>query len=85
MYKAELLYSNKEISYYKLELEDDRAFINVDLKCDVVQVYVDGVLVEDDFYHGLPFRWPRKILNGKEIYLVASESQNYSYFEGDNQ
>ncbi|WP_051195264.1 beta-galactosidase [Pseudobutyrivibrio ruminis] len=84
MYKAELLYSNKEISYYKLELEDDRAFINVDLKCDVVQVYVDGALVEDDFYHGLPFRWPRKILNGKEIYLVASESQNYSYFEGDN-
>ena len=84
MYRGELCYSNKPISWYRLKLVDedlDDGFINIDLKCDVIQIYVDGKLVEDDFYHNMPFRFPKAIFKGKEIFIVASEYQDNSYME----
>lgn len=83
MFKDELCYSDKKNIWYSLDLVDDSddEFINIDLKCDVMQLYADGNLLDDDFYHGLPFRFPKSILKNKELYIVASEYQDNSYME----
>jgi hypothetical protein len=81
IYKSELEYSNKPITWYQLKVDGDEGFVDIDIKCDVMQLYVDGQFSEDDFYHGLPWRLPKSILQGDEIYIVTSQYQEESYIE----
>ncbi|MCR5416804.1 MAG: beta-galactosidase [Pseudobutyrivibrio sp.] len=80
-YMAELEYSHKNVEWYSLTLDEDcPEFINLNIKCDVMQLYVDGELVEDDFYHNQPWRLPKYLINGK-AYIVISEYQDNGYME----
>ena len=81
MYSQELKYQNKPITWYSLKVEGHDGFIDLDLPCDVMQVYVDGKLVMDEFYHNLPFRLPKSILQGDEIYILCSDKPDGIYIE----
>jgi len=81
IYSQELKYQNKPITWYSLKVEDHDGFIDLDLPCDVMQVYVDGKLVMDEFYHNLPFRLPKSILQGDEIYVLCSDKPDGIYIE----
>ena len=81
MFERELKYQNKPITWYSLKVEDHDGFIDLDLPCDVMQVYVDGKLVMDEFYHNLPFRLPKSILQGDEIYVLCSDKPDGIYIE----
>ena len=81
MYSHELEYQNKPITWYSLKVEGHDGFIDLDLPCDVMQVYVDGKLVMDEFYHNLPFRLPKSILQSDEIYVLCSDKPDGIYIE----
>lgn len=81
MYEKELKYQDKPVHWYQISVDSDEGFVDVDLKCDVMQLYADGEMVEDDFYHSLAWRIPSHLIYGKECYIVASEFQDWSYLE----
>lgn len=81
MYGQELKYQNKPITWYSLNVEGSEGFVDIDLPCDVIQVYVDGKLVMDEFYHNLPFRLPKSILQGNEVFVVCSDKPDGIYIE----
>ena len=45
------------------------------------QIYADGKLIADEFYCGVPWRLPAKLLYGRECYLVMSEMKDDFYRE----
>lgn len=81
MYSHELKYQNKPITWYSLNVEGSEGFVDIDLPCDVIQVYVDGKLVMDEFYHNRPFRLPKAILLGNEVFVVCSDKPDGIYIE----
>ncbi|MBP3262981.1 hypothetical protein, partial [Pseudobutyrivibrio sp.] len=81
MYSHELKYQNKPITWYSLNVEGSEGFVDIDLPCDVIQVYVDDKLVMDEFYHNLPFRLPKSILQGEKVYIVCSNKPDGIYIE----
>lgn len=81
MFAKELKYQNKPIKWYSISVDDAEGFVDIKLECDVMQLYADGVMIEDDFYHGMPWRLPKKLIFAKECYIVASDKQDYSYME----
>lgn len=46
-----------------------------------MQLYVDGKLAADDFYHGIRWRLPKKMLFGKECHIVTTETKQKIYLE----
>lgn len=81
MLKKELCYKEKPITWYKLSVQGTEGFIDIDVKFDVAQLYVDEKLIDDEYYHGMPWRLPKKLLFGKKAYIVTSEFQNEGYME----
>ena len=81
MFAVELKYQDAPISWYEISVEDAEGFIDIDVKCDVMQLYADGQLVEDDFYHNMPWRVPKSLLYGHKCHLVCSQYQTWSYME----
>lgn len=65
----------------KLTVSGDGGFIEITDAYDVAQIYADGRLVADNFYYGMPWRIPAKLLYGKECYLVMSEIRDDFYRE----
>jgi hypothetical protein len=68
-------------SWYQLTVHEEEGFIEIPDVCDAAQVYADGKLVADEFYHGSVWRLPAKLLYGKEAYLVTSEIKDDFYRE----
>ncbi len=81
MYQHELQYQNTNATWYKISVDDSEGFINIKLKADVMQLYIDGNLVDDDFYHGLPWRLPKKLIYDHEAYIVTTPCISEVYIE----
>lgn len=71
----------RKISWKKLKTTGHTGFIEIDEKCDVMQLYADGKLVADRLYIREPWRLPVRLLSGKECYLVMSEYRNDVFFD----
>lgn len=65
----------------RIIVSSDEGMIECPDVCDASQIYVDGELAADNFYYGVPWRVPAKLLYGKECYLVMSEMKNDFYRE----
>ena len=68
-------------TWYRLTVPDPYGFVSLDLPCDIMQLYTDGVLTADDFYHSVPWRLPKKLLFGKECYIVTTTTEQKIYLE----
>lgn len=81
-YGGELqLGSKREITWKKITVDGDGGFIEIPDKCDAAQIYADGELIADEFFYGVPWRVPAKLLYGKECYLAASQMKDDFYRE----
>lgn len=56
-------------------------FIEISDLCDVAQLYVDGILVADQFFYGKPWRIPASLISGGKCHLVMSEFHDDFYRE----
>ena len=65
----------------KLQVSSDKGFIEITDRCDTAQIYADGEMIADEFYYGVPWRIPARLLYGKECYLVMSEMKDDLYRE----
>lgn len=71
----------RNVIWQKVSVSDSNGFVEIADVCDAAQIYADGVLVADNYYYGVPWRVPAKLLYGKECYLVMSEMKNDFYRE----
>ena len=67
--------------WYRIEVDGDQGFIEIDIPCDVAQLYADGELDADEYYYGVPWRIPADMIYGKECYIVCSEMKDDFYRE----
>ncbi|MBP3435666.1 MAG: beta-galactosidase [Clostridia bacterium] len=65
----------------KLTVTTPDGFVEFPDACDVSQIYADGEMVADNYYIGVPWRVPAKLLYGKECYHVMSELKDDFYRE----
>lgn len=79
---ARELYLNGEnkVIWKKISVNSDNGFVEINEVCDTAQIYVDGKLTADEFYYGVPWRIPAKLLFGKECYLAMSEFK-YNFYK----
>lgn len=71
----------RRLQYKRVEVTSKEGFIELSYPCDVEQIYADGKLIADEFYCGVPWRLPAKLLYGRECYLVMSEMKDDFYRE----
>ncbi len=71
----------RKVFWKKLFVEGSQGFLSIEEDYDAAQIYADGRLVADNYYSGLPWRVPAKLLAGKECYLVMSERKDDFYRE----
>lgn len=76
-----LLSAPGPLDWYRLTVPDPYGFVSLELPCDLMQLYTDGTLTADDFYHGVPWRLPKKLLFGKECYVVTTTTEQNIYRE----
>ena len=67
--------------WYRLTVPDPCGFVSLDLPCDIMQLYTNGTLMADDFYHSVPWQLPKKLLFGKECYIVTTTTEQKIYLE----
>lgn len=65
----------------KLMVDTADGFVEVGGEFDKGQIYVDGEMVADYFYLGEPWRFPARLIYGKESYLVTTEMKGDCYLE----
>lgn len=70
-----------KLVWYRISTEVSSGFVEIDAPCDVMQIYADGKLAADDFYRGVCFRIPARLLYGKECFLLLSEQKDNCYME----
>lgn len=81
-YLSELsLGGERSLSWYRLSVSTDQGFVEISAPCDVGQIYGDGQLIADNFYYGVPWRVPARLLYGRECCLVLSELRDDFYRE----
>ncbi|MGN1115004.1 MAG: beta-galactosidase [Candidatus Ornithomonoglobus sp.] len=81
-YAEELnLGGERERVWKKITVSGSGGFIEIPFRYDVAQIYADGELIADNFYYGMPWRVPAKLLCGRECYLVMSEIRDDFYKE----
>lgn len=68
-------------TWYKLSVQSAEGFVEIFDVCDAAQLYSDGALVADEFYHGSCWRIPAKFIYEKEAYLVTTELRDDFYRE----
>ena len=68
-------------TWRKISVSNRAGYIEIQGPYDVAQIYADGRLVADNFYFGMPWRVPAKLLYGKECYVVMSEIRDDFYRE----
>lgn len=81
-YEAELnLGWRRKRTWKKITVSSGRGFIEIPDEYDAAQLYADGELAADNFYYGVPWRVPARLLYGRECYLVMSEMKDDFYRE----
>ena len=65
----------------KMEVTTAEGFVTISGKYDVAQIYADQALIADNFYTGIDWRIPARMLFGHECYLVLSEPAASVYLE----
>ena len=81
-YLSELsLGGERSLSWYRLSVSTDQGCVEISAPCDVGQIYGDGQLIADNFYYGVPWRVPARLLYGRECCLVLSELRDDFYRE----
>ena len=68
-------------TWYTISVTSPDGFIEIPFECDAAQIYCDGELIADNYYYGVPWRVPARMIYGKDYYLVTSEIQNDFYRE----
>lgn len=68
-------------SWYRLSTTSADGFVEIEDVCDVAQLYSQGELVCDEFYHGSVWRVPASLIYEKEAYLVTTEIRDDFYRE----
>ncbi|MBQ3761239.1 MAG: beta-galactosidase [Clostridia bacterium] len=70
------------VHWKRLRVSGDRGFVSIDLPCDAAQIYADGQLVADEYYVGLPWTLPARLLYGRECFLIYTDMrEDVSYDE----
>ncbi len=67
--------------YFRLEVSSGEGFVEIRQAFDVAQIYADGQLVADQFYCGIPWRIPARLLFGKKCFLVQTDESRQVYCE----
>ena len=81
-YGEELAFNGpRALNWYQLHVDSATGMIAIPGPYDVGQIYADGQLVADQFYHGEDWLVPARLLWGKTAYLVTSEIKNDFYRE----
>jgi len=65
----------------KIYVTGDEGFVEIPFRYDTAQIYANGELIADQFYYGVNWSIPARLLYGKECYLVMSEMKNDFYRE----
>ena len=71
----------RPLKWYKAEANTADGFIEIPFECDVAQLYADGKLIADNFWYGVPWRVPARLIYGKEAYVVCAELRDDFYRE----
>ena len=69
------------LRWMKMEVTTAEGFVTISGKYDVAQIYADQALIADNFYTGIDWRIPARMLFGHECYLVLSEPAASVYLE----
>ena len=81
-YRQELqLGTSRNITCKRLTVTTPEGFVEIPDVCDTAQIYADGVLVVDEYYCGVPWRIPARLLYGRDCYLFLSEWKDDIYCE----
>jgi len=81
-YACELsLGSARSRLWHKIAVTTGEGFVTIPGEYDAAQIYADGQLVADNFYTGVNWRVPAKLLFGRECYLVMSQRKDDFYCE----
>ncbi len=72
---------NRQRTWYRLHVTTAEGFVTISEKYDAAQIYRDGVLVADNFWTGIDWRVPAKLIYCGECYLVMSEQKKDFYCE----
>ena len=81
-YRQELqLGTSRNITCKRLTVTTPEGFVEIPDICDTAQIYADGVLVADEYYCGVPWRIPARLLYGRDCYLFISEWKDDIYCE----
>ncbi|MCH5212667.1 MAG: beta-galactosidase [Oscillospiraceae bacterium] len=73
--------AKRELIWKKLKATTPDGFVEIPFEYDCAQIYIDNILVADNFWYGAPWRIPAKLIYGKDAYLVMSEIKNDFYKE----
>ena len=71
----------RALTWIKLSASGNNGFLSIPFEYDAAQLYVDGILMADDFYYGRSWRIPAELVYGNECYLVMSEMRDDFYRE----
>lgn len=82
LYKEELnIECERKRTWEKITVSSDYGFAEINYTGDAAQIYADGKLIADDYWYGVPWRVPCRLLYGRECYMVISEMKNDFYRE----
>ncbi|MBB3125365.1 hypothetical protein FHS19_000019 [Paenibacillus rhizosphaerae] len=71
----------RKVEWKKITVTGSQGFVEIDYYGDVAHQYADGELVADNFYCGLVWRIPARLLEGRACYLAVSEMRDDFYRE----
>ena len=71
----------RALTWHRLHVTSSEGFVTISGRYDVAQIYRDGVLVADNFWTGIDWRVPAKLIHGGECFLVMSQQQGNFYCE----
>ena len=76
---------SQNITYKKIIAQSPEGLIEIKEKYDVAQLYVDGKLVADSFYIGVPWQVSASLIYGRDVYIVYSDYDDVNvYRDYDN-
>lgn len=82
LYKEELnIECERKRTWKKITVSSEYGFAETNYTGDAAQIYADGKLIADDYWYGVPWRVPCRLLYGRECYMVISEMKNDFYRE----
>ncbi|MCD7806986.1 MAG: beta-galactosidase, partial [Lachnospiraceae bacterium] len=81
-YRDELsIGGTRRLTWYQISADSPQGFIDISAPCDTCQLYADGALAADQYYDGEPWRFPARLVYGKECVIVLSQLKNDCYRE----